>query len=341
MNPWHLEEICQATKLHCFTNAQQNRATDMFINYGPIPGICIDFVSDSSLLRAYEDHHQTIVSGLTEDSLLRLVLNGGDLDLEPESHTIFMIKRDEVDDLERAHVEPISAQVEMQLIAAIDTLPQFKRISLHQSLAYVPTERVVAGLVYESLAHTLFQEGVTLTLKPTIKQAPGRQRQKYFHWKSSIEHASNSADVDNSEISVTLPANTAIMYDKLTSVEPNHLHVPMARNQVGLNSFLKLGETLYIFQFTTAEKHNVEEKMEESHSKSGLLDVLPAKANWEFVFITPGHEVDVMATPAVEKFLQGVKLYWAHLELGQRFKLMVAPGHCPEESLSIAGRVSV
>ncbi|KAH9978455.1 hypothetical protein BJV74DRAFT_900648 [Russula compacta] len=148
-------------------------------------------------------------------------------------------------------------------------------------------------------------------------------------------------DVDDSEISVTILANTTILYDRLMSVVPNCLYVPMARNQVVLDLFLKLGETLYFFQFTIAEKHNIKEKMEESHSTSGLTDVLPPKANWEVVFITPGHEVDVKATPAVEKFLQGVKLYRSHLEFGQRFKRMVPPGHYPEESMPMAGRVSV
>jgi hypothetical protein len=48
------------------------------------------------------------------------------------------------------------------------------------------------------------------------------------------------------------------------------------------------------------------------------MDILPSKTDWRFVFITPpGCEVDVKATSEVENFLEGVKLYSAHLEIEQ------------------------
>jgi hypothetical protein len=54
----------------------------------------------------------------------------------------------------------------------------------------------------------------------------------------------------------------------------------------------------------------------EEESLSRLLNILPPKANWRFVFITPsGCEVDVKGTSAVGKFLEGVTLYSAHLEI--------------------------
>jgi hypothetical protein len=46
-----------------------------------------------------------------------------------------------------------------------------------------------------------------------------------------------------------------------------------------------------------------------------IAENTPPKTNWWFVFVTPGREVDVKRTSAVEKFLQGVKLYLAHLEI--------------------------
>ena len=67
-----------------------------------------------------------------------------------------------------------------------------------------------------------------------------------------------------------------------------------------MGSFLKLGQTLFIFQFIIADKMVSRKKWKNPFQKSRLLDVLPPKANWRFVFITPGHKVDVKATPAVE-----------------------------------------
>jgi len=134
-------------------------------------------------------------------------------------------------------------------------------------------------------------------------------------------------DLDDSGMPVIFPPNTAIIYEgRLMSVEPNHLHVQQARNQVALDSFLKLGQILYIFQFTSANKHDVNKRKEEFLSE--LLNILPPKTDWRLVFITPpGCEIDVKGTSAVEKFLEGVTLYSAHLEINRRMKLIAPPEH--------------
>jgi hypothetical protein len=127
--------------------------------------------------------------------------------------------------------------------------------------------------------------------------------------------------MDQDEL-VYFPPNTPIIYEegKLRSVEPMHLHVPKARNQVALDSFFKRGPFLYIFQITIAKDHDIKRGIEDSLSK--LQTMLPPKADWQFVFIIPpGCEVDVKATPEVEKFLEGVTLYSAHLEIERRMNV--------------------
>ena len=121
--------------------------------------------------------------------------------------------------------------------------------------------------------------------------------------------------LDDSKITVAFPRNTAIIYEGgLTSVQPNHLHVPKARIQVALDSFFLLDQSLYIFQFTAVDNHDIQPRMEES--LHGLLEILPPKANWCFVFITPPDcKVDVEVPSAVAKFLEGVTVYLAHLEI--------------------------
>ena len=307
--------VLHSVEIRGFTNEQQNLAEATFKKLGPIPRICIDFVEDQSLLRAYEEHCQAMVMGLTEHSLRHFVLKGVVLDLDEESHTIFIIKRNDVDDLTKAYLEPISANAKMQLMMAFNSLQQFKRTKLYHTFASVTAARAVAGVAYESLGHTHLLEGITLTLKPMIKLSPSQQ-QRHFHWKSQgEEQGSNSMDLDDSGMSVIFPPNTAIIYEgRLTLVKPNHVHVLEVRNQVALVSFLKVGQILYIFQFAIANNHDINNSMEES--LSGLLNILPPKANWRFVFITPpGCEVDIKGTSTVEKFLEGVTLYSAHLEI--------------------------
>jgi hypothetical protein len=67
-----------------------------------------------------------------------------------------------------------------------------------------------------------------------------------------------------------------------------------------------------------ANNHDIKKRI--VGSLSGLLlNILPPKTNWRFVFITPpGCEVGVAATSDVEHFLEGVTLYSAHLEIEQR-----------------------
>jgi hypothetical protein len=304
------------------TDEQRNAAVANFEDLGPVPRICIHFARDPRLLIDYENHRQAMITGLTSQSLQHFVLSGGTVNLDAESHAIFLVRRQEVDVLERAYIEPVSEKVEMLLMTTINDLQRLERVNLYHTFASVNTTKMVAGLLYESLGHTLIREGITLTLKPMIKLSPSRQR-KLFHWKSQgEERTSISMDQDDSEMSVEFPPETEITYEesKLKSVEPNHLYVPKARNQVALDSFFKLGGFLYIFQFAVSKKHDIKNGIEVSLSR--LQNILPPKANWRFVFITPPDcEVDVKSTSVVEEFLEGVTLYSAHLEIERRMKL--------------------
>jgi hypothetical protein len=313
--------VLHSAEIHGLTNEQQNFAKAYFKELGPIPGVCIDFVKDPSLIVDYKSCRQAMVTDLTSHSLRHFVLTGGNLNLDAESHMIFIVRRIEVDDLERAYIEPISANVEIQLMMAFNELQWLERIDLYHRFASVTATRAVAGLAYESLGHTLLQEGITLALKPMRRSL----KRKIFHWQSQgEEHASNSMDQDGSV--VLFPPNIAIIYEQagLTSGEPNRLHVPKARNQVAFDYFLKLGAFLYIMQFIMANDHDIKKRMEESFA--GLMNVLPPKMNWRFVFITPPDcEVDVKATSEVKQSLEGVTLYSAHLEIKQRMRLIALP----------------
>jgi RHS (Retrotransposon Hot Spot) family protein len=328
MNTWSLEEMRMAwaykfsttclywlvphsAKIRGLTQDQQNLAEANFKKFGPTPRTCITFVKHEDLLRAHERRCQAAIADITYDSLRRFVRRGGTLDLDAESHAVLFVKRNKVEDLSEAYLEPISANIEMQLMDTIDNLQRLQRIDLYHAFASLDATKTVAGLVYESLGHTLLREGITLTLKPMVQSF----QRKLFHWNSrSREQASNSMDLDDSE-PVSFPPNIPFIYEGgLTSVEPNRLYVPKSRNQFAFDSFFKLDARLYIFQLTVAKSHDVKKGIKDS--LSGILNILPPKANWRFVFITPPDcEVDVNANSEVERFLEGVTLYSAHLKI--------------------------
>jgi hypothetical protein len=254
---------------------------------------------------------------MTAEGLRQIVYSGADLDLDACSYdsAIFMIRRNEVDDFEGgAYIEPISANVELQLVMAIDALQRLDRISLYRTFAPVNAARVVVGLLFKSLGHARLAEGITLTLKPMIRS----KERTPFHLKSPREQAANPImDLDESdpEMPVVFPRNTAIIYKgRLPSVQRNHLYISRPSNQVAFDSFFQLGAILYLFQFTTSNSHGIRDGIEES--LSGQPNILPPKENWRFVFITPpGCEVNDKATSAVEELLEGVRLYSAHLKV--------------------------
>jgi hypothetical protein len=298
----------RSAKIHGLTNEQQDLAMDTFETFGPIPRICINLVRDRVGLLDYEKRCQAMVTGLTYHTLRRFVLDGVLLILDANSHTIFIVRLCEIDDLTTDYLEPISANFKMQLMATINKLQQIEQIEHFHTFASLNSTKAVAGLVYESLGQTRLQEGITLSLKPAIK----KKERKLVHWKSQGEVPASNSVLE----SVSFPPNIGIVYEELRSVEPNRLHVPKARNQVALDSFFILGEVMYIFQFTVENSHDIEKGLEEPLSK--LVNILPPKTKWRFVFITPpGCEVDVKATPEVEKFLEGMTLYSAHLEIKQ------------------------
>lgn len=248
--------VLYSAKIHGLMNEQQNFAEANFEKLGPIPRICIDFVKDPSLLIDYENRYRAMVTSLTFDNIQHFVLQGGILDPDPKSHTMFIIRRNEVDDFRREHLEPISANAKMQLMVTINALERRKRVDLYHAFAFGRPEMTLAGLVYESLGHTHLQEGITLTIKPTTKLSPNRQQTLFC----SKTKASNSIDQGDSpsETSVFFPPNPPIIYkDRLTSVKPGHLYVPKASNQASLDAFFKLGAIFYIFQFTVANKHDI------------------------------------------------------------------------------------
>ena len=282
----------------------------MFKYYGPIPRFCINFVDDPAPLRLYDKHLGEVASHLTAQSLR------GDSDLDAESHTLFIVRRNRVGDLENAYLAPISADVEMRLTTIMHTLQRFEQVDLYRNLASVPSARGLAGIMYELLCHRRLQDGIELKLKPMTTRF---KLQVYFHWRSQVvEQTSSSMVVDDSGDSITIPANTAIVYEGApTSIEADRLYVPRARDQVGFDSFLKLGQTLYVFQVTIANEHSIKKGM--IGTLLGLRGMLPPEANWRFVFITPGGNLDVRAKASredseVEGFLDGLELYSADLE---------------------------
>jgi len=117
-----LNLILHSAKFLGFTKEQQDLAKDYFKNLGPIPRLFIDFVKNPAQFPDYEMDHEGKITGLTSNSLRRFAHKGGDLDLDAESHKLFLIRQDELDDLTKASIGPIMANVGMEIMRVINKM---------------------------------------------------------------------------------------------------------------------------------------------------------------------------------------------------------------------------
>lgn len=100
--------------IYDLAKSKRTRAREVFMEYGPIPRLCINYVKDESLLDAYQNKLNSAISGLTMDSLLSYVQMGENLDFEL-SHSIILVKRRNVDNLFNFNIEPISPSVDRRM----------------------------------------------------------------------------------------------------------------------------------------------------------------------------------------------------------------------------------
>ena len=90
------------------TGTQRTRAQEVFLEYGPTPRLCVEYVRNPHELERLHSCREQEIAKLDLDSLLSTV----HLDLGNDlSHTIILLKRFNADDLHKFTVEPITLSV--------------------------------------------------------------------------------------------------------------------------------------------------------------------------------------------------------------------------------------
>ena len=152
----------------------------MFLQYGPIPRLCINCVEDTSLLDAHQSRLKAAISSLTWDLLLSYIRMGESLDMEL-SHTIILVTRENVDDLFKFNIEPISLSVNRLMKQRLLEAGQKERLRTYMLHEKVEDSRIVLGILFEALAQIQLQKEVDLNLVRMVKESTQRGNDK---WKS-------------------------------------------------------------------------------------------------------------------------------------------------------------
>jgi hypothetical protein len=186
--------------------------------------------------------------------------------LDAVSHTIVLVRRMEIDNLQTASVEPSSISIQSQLQKKLRELVPDEQIRLYTYTASVRGTRGFAALLFESLAQSKLRETVALKLIPIVKRASdegestnsgqGRKRKVLPRWHSN--HMADSS-LQPGQCLINLEPSRVAEYpgSKLDNITPGIFYVPELTNQVAFDSFIMDAEYLYILQFTIGTVHSI------------------------------------------------------------------------------------
>lgn len=262
------------------TEDQRILSQEVFLRDGPTPRLCIDYVKDPHALEEHRDTVMREISHLTMDDLFSTVRMGETLDADL-SHSIFLVKRQNVDNLHKFTIEPISPYVRQLLKKELMNAEWKERLQAYRLTTRVKNSRFLAGLFFESLAQLQLQDMVSLNLVPMELRASERGNDK---WESQTISSTSTA---NPYFWIKFKPTDTVEYDRSepSELQANVLYVPMSSHQVGFDSFVLVGRYLYLFQFLIAASHDIKEGTVTFLSQPALETL--REAEWRFVFVVP------------------------------------------------------
>jgi hypothetical protein len=298
---------------------QRKLSQKKFDDYGPIPRICIDLVQFPELSHSYHTgRYEGALASLTTTHLLDFISKADQFSADDNFDPLFIFRRNRVDDLLHPILEPATYFVETQVKEKILALERGEQISLYRRLSFMSVARQVTRLVFGLLGQLQLQQGITLKLVPMAKR-PLVQGGKCVQWEQEA-----------SSVSILFPPNEAVEFEvgqtPAGSMEfefqPDQLYVPYSTtSRVAFQWFIITGGIFYIFQTATSDRyepesvHDIDEGTEDFFSEE-VLRALPPKTMWRLVFVVaPEKKIVGQGKSAVEKFLTGVTLFTAELDV--------------------------
>ena len=169
LHPW-----LRSAFLHGLNDTDHTRINELYDSFGPIPRICFDYFWNSFELLRHQNLVERTIIRLTPEELRKLVSNSTELNMNDVSHSIFLVKRGNVDDLARGSAEatvgPTSRSVKSGLQNRIRVVKREEQIRLYEYLAPVAGSRKLAGLVLKSLSQQRLRIKVALKLFAMVKR---------------------------------------------------------------------------------------------------------------------------------------------------------------------------
>jgi len=259
--------------------------------------------------------------------------------------SIFLVRRENVDNLRKYIIEPITPSIRQLLRIQLMKEEWKLQLQAYQRLSMAVQTRQMAGQVFASMAQLQLQKDVALDLVPMkLQPASGRMNAKWTSQPnnrvvpSSTAPDSDAGDTADTPTSIKFTPKDKVVYDGPTQVNIhcNVFYVPKSWKQVAFDSFILADQVLYIFQFTSASSHEIEEGIMDFFSQPPLHETLEG-VPWRLVFvIRPGATIECreLNVDKLKEFGKRVTLFTAEFDPNTHTSPELLKGHTSARSLS-------
>jgi len=145
----------------------------------PTPRLCVEYLSVPHILDL-----QLALVNMTLDRLEQLTENASSLTLDTISHKIFLIIREDREDVAGPwSLKPMTPVIQSKLASQLRKAKRGDQICLYKQLMRVPASRGLAG-IFEAAAQGRLQDGLDLELLPMV-HLPSSREDSLSRWYSS------------------------------------------------------------------------------------------------------------------------------------------------------------
>lgn len=280
--------------------------------------MCLDYQEYPDELDAYKKDVTKAIAKTDESNIEKLIVTAWGLRMDTLSHTIFLVRRANDDDLGSLPiVSVITPTVHSRLAMKFRDIQQDDMIRLYQRFASEPEFRRLAGIIYEAFAQCKLQNGLVISLLPMVKLEEARGQ----YYSSHVELMDLNLEGSRKEVlkQVYDIEIKPVRHEMFTVGGPSHIqegifYLPAADNHEANNSFILLNNILYIFQFAAGWTHGIKISLIPFFEKYKEQGEVPPISSWRFVFIIDSNLTLICPQPWQLK-LQELPLYSAVVEV--------------------------
>jgi hypothetical protein len=311
--------VKSSRRLKIYPSRTSEDVLERFNNAGPSARLCLEYtpfkirefyaVWDGSINLEKSQQMVTTFIG-EEDHRLRI---------DSMSHRLCVIRRSNLG-ISPFTVEPISTFIRQLLLNQLWMWYEENRLSMIDYFSRVPGAGGITGLLFESLYQYRFAGEIDIEAMPMFQTGNRHSRWHAAFGDFSANPTSQKAKEDALKaglppLCLSLQPEDALThnFNSQLVIEEDYYYMPLADNQVGIDSFIVHDGHLYLFQFTSGTDYSVNDGLLTTLSR---ISPLPASENQHFIFVVPSDSPTFDCPNSEDGFLKNHVPYVVQVEMG-------------------------